>query len=54
MGRNTNLRLGADHHFARRPQLYPPTTDTRLIRRICRDFKYRGYLPQEVIRRCPS
>ncbi len=33
---------------------YIPTTDTRLIRRICRDFKYRGYLPQEVIRRCPS
>ena len=22
---------------------YIPTTDTRLIRRICRDFKYRGY-----------
>lgn len=33
---------------------YIPTTDTRLLRRICRDFKYRGYHPQEVIRRCPS
>lgn len=33
---------------------YIPTTDSRLLRRICRDYKYRGYLPQEVIRRCPS
>ncbi len=33
---------------------YIPTTDCRLLRRICRDYKYRGYQPQEVIRRCPS
>lgn len=33
---------------------YISTTDLRLLRRICRDFKYRGYLPQEVIRRCLS
>ena len=33
---------------------YIPTTDSRLLRRICRDYKYRGYHPQEVIRRCPS
>ncbi|MCF0236367.1 MAG: nucleoside kinase, partial [Bacteroidaceae bacterium] len=33
---------------------YIPTTDSRLLRRICRDYKYRGYMPQEVIRRCAS
>ena len=33
---------------------YIPTTDTRLLRRICRDYKYRGYAPQETIRRCAS
>lgn len=33
---------------------YIPTTDNRLLRRICRDFKYRGYAPQETIRRCAS
>lgn len=33
---------------------YIPTTDCRLLRRICRDYKYRGFQPQEVIRRCPS
>ena len=33
---------------------YIPTTDCRLLRRICRDYKYRGFAPQEVIRRCPS
>ena len=32
---------------------YIPTTDCRLLRRICRDYKYRGFEPQEVIRRCP-
>lgn len=31
-----------------------PTTDNRLLRRICRDYKYRGYSPQETIRRCAS
>ncbi len=33
---------------------YIPTSDSRLLRRICRDYKYRGYHPQEVIRRCAS
>lgn len=33
---------------------YIPTSDCRLLRRICRDYKYRGYAPQEVIRRCAS
>lgn len=33
---------------------YIPTSDTRLLRRICRDYKYRGYAPQETIRRCAS
>ncbi len=33
---------------------YIPTTDSRLLRRICRDYKYRGYDPREVIRRCAS
>lgn len=33
---------------------YIPTTDNRLLRRICRDYKYRGFAPQETIRRCAS
>ena len=31
-----------------------PTTDNRLLRRIIRDFKYRGYSAQETISRWPS
>jgi uridine kinase len=31
-----------------------PTTDTRLIRRIIRDFKYRGYSAMDTINRWPS
>lgn len=31
-----------------------PTTDTRLIRRIVRDYRYRNYSAQETIARCPS
>ncbi|NLZ73435.1 MAG: nucleoside kinase, partial [Bacteroidales bacterium] len=31
-----------------------PTTDNRLIRRIIRDFNYRGYSAQETISRWPS
>ncbi|MBQ9704704.1 MAG: nucleoside kinase [Paludibacteraceae bacterium] len=31
-----------------------PTTDTRLIRRIVRDYRYRGYSARETIARCPS
>ena len=33
---------------------YIPTTDNRLLRRIVRDNKYRGYSAQETIRRWPS
>ena len=33
---------------------YIPTTDTRLLRRIIRDYKYRGVSAQETIRRWPS
>ena len=33
---------------------YIPTTDNRLLRRIIRDFKYRGVDAQETIRRWPS
>lgn len=31
-----------------------PTTDTRLIRRIVRDYRYRNYSARETIARCPS
>ena len=31
-----------------------PTTDIRLLRRIVRDYKYRGYSARETIARCPS
>lgn len=37
-----------DHHN------YIPTTDNRLLRRIIRDYKYRGVSAQESIRRWPS
>lgn len=33
---------------------YIPTTDNRLLRRIVRDYKYRGYSAEETIRRWPS
>ena len=33
---------------------YIPTTDNRLLRRIIRDFKYRGYSAEETISRWPS
>ncbi|HEY9543593.1 nucleoside kinase [Prevotella sp.] len=33
---------------------YIPTTDNRLLRRIIRDFKYRGVSAQETIKRWPS
>ena len=33
---------------------YTPTTDSRLLRRIIRDYKYRGVSAQETIRRWPS
>ena len=33
---------------------YVPTTDNRLLRRIIRDYKYRGVSAQETIRRWPS
>lgn len=37
-----------DHHN------YIPTTDNRLLRRIIRDYKYRGCSAQDTIRRWPS
>lgn len=33
---------------------YIPTADNRLLRRIVRDYKYRGYSAEETIRRWPS
>ena len=33
---------------------YIPTTDNRLLRRIVRDFQYRGYSAEETISRWPS
>lgn len=33
---------------------YIPTTDNRLLRRIVRDYKYRGYSAEETIRRWPA
>ncbi|CDA96453.1 phosphoribulokinase family protein [Prevotella sp. CAG:1320] len=33
---------------------YIPTTDNRLLRRIIRDYKYRGVSARETIRRWPS
>ena len=36
-----------DHNFI-------PTTDNRLLRRIIRDYKYRGYSAEETISRWPS
>lgn len=31
-----------------------PTTDIRLLRRVVRDYKYRGFSAQQTIARCPS
>lgn len=42
----TSVRL--DNHN------YIPTTDNRLLRRIIRDYKYRGYSAQDTISRWPS
>lgn len=33
---------------------YVPTIDIRLLRRILRDYRYRGFSAQETIHRCPS
>lgn len=33
---------------------YIPTADNRLLRRIIRDYKYRGYTAEDTIRRWPS
>ena len=33
---------------------YIPTTDNRLLRRLVRDYKFRGYSAQETIRRWPA
>lgn len=33
---------------------YVPTTDIRLLRRVLRDYLYRGFSAKETIHRCPS
>ena len=40
--------ISIDHHN------WIPTTDTRLLRRIIRDFRYRGYSARDTIARWPS
>jgi uridine kinase len=40
--------LGIDYHNR------IPTTDNRLIRRMVRDYQYRGYSPVETLKRWPS
>lgn len=42
----TTIQLDDHNHI--------PTSDIRLVRRILRDYKYRGYSAIETIRRCPS
>jgi len=42
----TTIRLDAHN--------YIPTTDNRLLRRIIRDYKYRGVSAEDTIRRWPS
>ena len=42
----TTIQLDDHNHI--------PTVDIRLLRRILRDFKYRGYSALETIKRCPS
>ncbi|MBO4840972.1 MAG: nucleoside kinase [Bacteroidaceae bacterium] len=42
----TTIQLDDHNHIS--------TVDIRLVRRILRDFRYRGYSAVETIRRCPS
>ena len=42
----TTIQLDDHNHI--------PTSDIRLVRRILRDYRYRGYSAIETIRRCPS
>ncbi|MBR1901718.1 MAG: nucleoside kinase [Bacteroidaceae bacterium] len=42
----TTIQLDDHNHI--------PTVDIRLVRRILRDYRYRGYSAVETIRRCPS
>ncbi len=42
----TTIQLDEHNHI--------PTMDIRLLRRILRDYKYRGYSALDTIRRCPS
>ena len=46
MSARTTIQLD-DHNFI-------PTRDIRLLRRILRDYKYRGFSAVETIHRCPS
>lgn len=42
----TTIQLDDHNHI--------PTVDIRLVRRILRDYRFRGYSPVEIIKRCPS
>ena len=42
----TTIQLDDHNHI--------PTVDIRLVRRILRDYRYRGYSALETIKRCPS
>lgn len=42
----TTIQLDDHNHI--------PTVDIRLLRRVLRDFKYRGFTAKETIKRCPS
>ena len=41
-----------DNYIARTN--YIPTIDIRLLRRVLRDYRYRGYSAMQTIKRCPS
>lgn len=43
---STDLLIDGEHAIS--------DTDIRLLRRISRDYKYRGYSAQQTIKRCPS
>lgn len=42
----TTIQLDDHNHIS--------TADIRLVRRILRDYRFRGYSPVEIIKRCPS
>ena len=42
----TTIQLDDHNHI--------PTIDIRLLRRVLRDYRYRGYSAMQTIKRCPS